>query len=158
VGRVFVPGVPQPHILRRLGVVQPEIGRRRSMFPWSSQRGSGYSRVGRTSNRQSPHPPSIRPLEGVLSSFACRPCDSCPTCFDESSLFFENDRPFVRAESVVRVPSPGQGESSEAFRQCQPTRGSQPRAGCHSTALLRRIRAPGADSQGSLIYRPTMSC
>ena len=27
--------------------------------------------------------------------------------FDELSLICENDRPFVRAESVVRVPSPG---------------------------------------------------
>jgi hypothetical protein len=32
---------------------------------------------------------------------------SYPPCFDEPSLICENDGPFVRAEAVVRVPSPG---------------------------------------------------
>jgi hypothetical protein len=50
--------------------------------------------------------PSIRLLKGVgLGSATIR--FSCPPCFDEPSLICENHGPFVRAESVVRVPSLG---------------------------------------------------
>jgi len=34
------------------------------------------------------------------------PTVSRSPCFDELSLICENDRPFIRAESVARVPSP----------------------------------------------------
>jgi hypothetical protein len=84
-----------------------------STFHGRRKTGGGYSRVRRTSDRKSSHPPFIRLLEGVGLSSARRPYGTCPPCFDEASLICKNNRAFVRAKSVVRGPYSGQRGSPQ---------------------------------------------
>jgi hypothetical protein len=67
------------------------------------------------------HIPSICLQEGVRLTIAV--LRSLPLLALTTFLDFRNDRPFVRAESVVRVPSPSAAwNAGEAFRERQPTK------------------------------------
>jgi hypothetical protein len=98
----------------------------------------GYSRVRRTSDGQSSHPPFIHLLEGVGLTSAHRPHGTCPPCFDEASSTCKKTVHLFVPNRWYEGHLLGSANRRRAFRQ-------------------RRIRA-GANSYRAPFYHPTVFC